>query len=162
MKIWSLEINAEMTQLKKGNDLIKNCFLMVRNEPYLIMNIVFTGVILLIIAYSGFFSPEKNNYPVFCIHQKLTGISCFSCGLSHSFSLILKGRVDEAYKWNIYGMRVFLFFISQLLMRVVFSFYYIKDETNRKGLINFDITGSILLFAIVFYPFFVQIFSDMF
>jgi hypothetical protein len=35
-----------------------------RNEPYLIVNIFFTGVILLIFAYSGFFSPVKDNYPV--------------------------------------------------------------------------------------------------
>ena len=89
-----------------------------RDEPYLILNIFFAGVVILIIVYSGIFSPDQNNYPVVCIHEKITGEPCFSCGLSHSFSLIVRGRISEAYQWNIYGMRVFLFFISQLVLRI--------------------------------------------
>ena len=42
---------------------------------------IFAGVILLIFAYSGIFSPDKDNYPVTCIHEKLTGLPCVSCGL---------------------------------------------------------------------------------
>ena len=107
--------------------------LRLRSEPYLIMNIIFAGVIILIIAYSGIFSPDQNNYPVVCIHERITGEPCFSCGLSHSFSLIVRGRIDEAYEWNIYGMRVFIFFISQLIMRIVFSLYYLKYTDTRKA-----------------------------
>jgi hypothetical protein len=124
-----------------------------RSEPYLIINIILAGVILLILAYSVFFSPEKDNYPVVCIHEKLTGEPCVSCGLSHSFSLILRGKISEAYKWNIYGVRVFIFFAAQLLMRVVFLIFYLKNPGTGKQLITYDIVVSIMLFIVTFLPF---------
>jgi hypothetical protein len=124
-----------------------------RSEPYLLINIILTGVILLILAYSGFFSPEKDNYPVVCIHEKLTGEPCVSCGLSHSFSLILRGKISEAYKWNIYGLRVFIFFAAQLVMRVVFSIFYLKNPGTGKQLITYDIVVSLMLFIVTFLPF---------
>lgn len=130
-----------------------------RNEPYLVINIILAGVILLIMIYSGIFSPVKNNYPVVCIHEKLTGEPCASCGLSHSFSLILRGQFKEAYEWNIYGMQVFLFFISQFCMRIVYSVIYFKWPGLRKQLIMLDIIGSIILFLIVFMPFIIFIFK---
>lgn len=133
----------------------------IRREPYLIINIFFAGVILLIIAYSGIFSPEKNNYPVVCIHEKLTGQPCVSCGLSHSFSLIVRGRIDEALKWNLYGLRVFLFFFSQLILRIAFSAFYIKYPDTRKQLIIIDCIGSGLIFLIAFWPFIASIFSGL-
>lgn len=131
----------------------------IKNEPYLIINIVFAGVILLIMAYSGIFSPEKNNYPVVCIHEKLTGQPCVSCGLSHSLSLILRGRIEDAYRWNVYGMRVFIFFLSQLFMRILFSRIYLNHPESRKQLITFDIIGSSLIFLITFLPFLIYIFK---
>ena len=158
MRILSQEISKRMTLSKrKANDLFRNYFSGIKDKPYIIINIVFAGVILLVLAYSGIFSPDKNNYPVVCIHQKLTGLPCFSCGLSHSFSLIVRGRVEEAYKWNVYGMRVFIFFVSQLMMRILFSVVYYRNENIRNWLIWYDIAGSILLFAISFYPFFRQL-----
>ena len=128
-----------------------------KNEPYLIINIVFAGIIFLIMLYSGIFSPEKDNYPVSCIHKELTGESCVSCGLSHSFSLILRGRITEAYHWNVYGMRVFLFFASQLFLRIIFSVFYTKNIETRKQLIILDIIGSTILFLLAFQQFFVYI-----
>jgi hypothetical protein len=129
------------------------------NEPYLVINMILAGVILLIFAYSGFFSPEKNNYPVVCIHEKLTGLPCVSCGLSHSFSLIVRGRVEEAYHWNRFGMRIFLFFAAQLALRVVFSIFYMKYPDTRKQLIIVDCIGSGIIFFIAFWPFIVNIIS---
>jgi hypothetical protein len=124
-----------------------------RDDPYLVLNIFFAGVVILIIAYSAIFSPDQNNYPVVCIHEKITGEPCFSCGLSHSFSLIVRGRIDEAYKWNIYGMRIFLFFLSQLFLRISFSLYYLKYTSTRKQLIVIDSISSCLLFLLTFWPF---------
>jgi hypothetical protein len=129
------------------------------NEPYLILNIFFAGVIIMIIAYSCIFSPDQNNYPVVCIHEKITGSQCFSCGLSHSFSLIARGRIQEAYEWNSNGMRVFLFFLSQLVMRIVFSFYYLKYPNTRKQLMVIDSIGSVLMFLLAFWPFLENIIS---
>lgn len=131
----------------------KNRLSTLLSEPYLVINIAFAGVILLIVGYSVLFSPTKNNYPVVCIHELLTGKPCASCGLSHSFSLIVRGNFAEAIRWNIYGMRIFFFFIGQLLLRIAFSAYYLLDPLNRRNLIILDITGSIVLFLISFYPF---------
>jgi hypothetical protein len=130
-------------------------------EPYLFINIFFAGVILLIFVYSGFFSPEKDNYPVACIHEKLTGEPCISCGLSHSFSLIVRGQIDEAYQWNPYGMRIFLFFAAQLVLRVAFSIFYQKYPETRMQLIIVDCFGSGIIFLIAFWPFVASIFSGI-
>jgi hypothetical protein len=148
-----------MNLFRKRNSFSKFSGVRLRNDPYLVFNIFFAGVILLIIVYSGIFSPDKNNYPVVCIHEKITGEPCFSCGLSHSFSLIVRGRILEAYQWNIYGMRVFLFFISQLILRIAFSLYYLKYTTFRKELIIVDSVGSGVLFLITFWPFLMSIFK---
>ncbi len=128
-----------------------------REHPYLPINIIFTGVILAILIYSGIFSPEKNDYPIVCYHEELTGMKCASCGLSHSFSYIVSGRFDEAFLANSYGMQIFLFFALQLIMRVVFSVIYVKNINNSYELIIYDITGSVILFLIAFYPFIRQI-----
>jgi len=86
-------------------------------KNYFILNVIFTGVILLIMGYSAFYSPDTGEYPVACIHEKITGEPCPSCGLSHAFSLIVRGRVAEALEWNSASLRVFLFFAVQLVMR---------------------------------------------
>lgn len=151
----------KMKLFRRKNDLLQNPEVRLHNEPYLIINIIFAGVILLIFLYSGFFSPDKNNYPVICIHEKITGEPCVSCGLSHSFSLIARGRIEEAYKWNRYGMRIFLFFALQLLMRVVFSFFFLKYPDTRKQLIIVDCIGSGIIFFIAFWPFLVSIISGI-
>jgi hypothetical protein len=145
-----------MTLLKLKSSIAR---IKLRNEPYLVINIVLAGVILLILAYSGIFSPEKNNYPIVCIHEKITGEPCVSCGLSHSLSLILRGRVAEAYQWNRYGMSVFLFFAGQLILRIIFSLLYLRYSSTRKQLILFDIIGSSFLFLITFMPFLTYIFK---
>jgi hypothetical protein len=129
-----------------------------RNEPYLVINLVLAGIIMLIMIYSGIFSPVKNNYPIVCIHEKITGEPCVSCGLSHSFSLILRGKIDEAYRWNRYGMRIFLFFAGELLLRVFFSIIYARNSGFHRQLITFDIVGSSIIFLIAFLPFIRYIF----
>jgi hypothetical protein len=150
-----------MKLFRRKSDLLQNPQARLFNEPYLIINIVFAGVILLIFLYSGFFSPDKDSYPVTCIHEKITGEPCVSCGLSHSFSLIVRARVEEAYRWNPYGMRIFLFFALQLLMRVSFSYYFLRYPDTRKQLIIVDCIGSGIIFLVAFWPFMVSIISGI-
>jgi hypothetical protein len=156
-----VETLRRMILYKRKSNPEQSLKLRLRNEPYLIINIFLAGVILLIIGYSAFFSPDKGNHPVSCIHEKLTGVPCISCGLSHSFSLIVRGRIEEAYHWNLYGMRVFLFFAAQLILRVVFSIYYLKNPDTRTQLIITDCIGSGLIFLISFWPFIANIFSGI-
>jgi hypothetical protein len=163
LKILKEETLRRMTlQKQKNSSGYKKLWIRLGNEPYLIINLIFAGIIVLIIIYSYIFSPGKDNYPVICLHEKLTGQPCFSCGLSHSFSLIVRGRIDESFKWNVYGMRVFLFFVSQLILRVAFSIFYIKNTNTRKQLIIVDCIGSGLIFLLAFWPFILKILSDFF
>lgn len=151
-----------MTLYKRTSSFLNERYkVSLANEPYLIINLLFAGVIALIIAYSGIFSPVKDNYPVICIHEKLTGQQCVSCGLSHSFSLIVRGETAEAYRWNQNGMRVFLFFVSQFIMRVLFSGFYLKNQKTRKQLIIIDSIGTGLIFLIAFWPFIVGIIRNI-
>jgi hypothetical protein len=147
---------------KRKNNNVQVTKARIWNEPYLIINIFFAGVILLVFAYSGFFSPEKDNYPVTCYHEQLTGTPCASCGLSHSFSLIVRGRFDDAYHWNRYGMRIFLFFAAQLVLRAAFSIFYLKYPDTRKQLIITDCIGSGIIFLVSFCPFMVSIIKGIF
>jgi hypothetical protein len=148
-----------MLLYRRKNNSESNSRIRPLKEPYLLINLIFAGVILLIFAYSGIFSPDRDNYPVTCIHEKVTGEPCVSCGLSHSFSLIVRGRVDEAYQWNPNGMRIFLFFAAQLVLRATFSMFYLKYPDTRKQLIIVDCIGSGIMFLVAFWPFIVNIFS---
>ncbi len=129
-------------------------------DPYLVINLALASVILLVFIYSGIFSPGKNNYPVVCIHEKVTGQPCISCGLSHSFSLLLRGRIAEARAWNSHGPRIFIFFAAQLVMRILFSAFRVKYLATGKKLIIYDIVGSTVLFLVAFSPFLINIFSS--
>lgn len=106
-------------------------------------------------GYSAFFSPDTGNYPIICIHEKLTGEPCPSCGMSHSFSLILQGRVDEAIAWNHFSIRVFLFFFLQLFLRVLLSVRYLKERTvaMRNAVVTTDIIITLAMFLLAFMPF---------
>jgi hypothetical protein len=161
LKIWREETLRRMTVQRQKSKPQHKPGVVLRNEPYLFINIFFAGVILLVIAYSGIFSPVKDNYPVICLHEKLTGQPCFSCGLSHSFSLIVRGEIEEARKWNIYGMRVFLFFVLQFVLRIMFSIFYLKYKDTGKKLIIIDCIGSGGLFLLAFWPFLANIFSGI-
>lgn len=147
-----------MTASTKTNNAFSLLKQRLISEPYLSVNTALAGVLLFMFVYSGIFSPEKNNYPVVCIHERLTGEQCASCGLSHSFSLIMKGKISEAYKWNSNGMRVFIFFAAQLVMRIVFLVFYLKHPQTVRQLIIYDTIASLTLFLITFMPFIKWIF----
>jgi hypothetical protein len=72
----------------------------------------------------------------------------------------VRGRISEAYEWNIYGLRVFLFFALQLVMRVAFSIFYVKYADTRKQLVTYDIASSVVLFLICFMPYIEWIFTQ--
>jgi hypothetical protein len=150
-----------MTPSERVSNFFREYRNSLRREQYLKINLILAGVIVLVFAYSGIFSPDKNNYPVVCIHEKLTGEQCFSCGLSHSFSLIVRGRIAEAHEWNKYGFQVFFFFFLQLVLRIAFPVFFIQNPGNRKRLIPIDIGGSILLFLVAFYPFLKNLFTNL-
>jgi len=122
-------------------------------RAYFAVNIILAGVILLIMGYSGFYSPDENEYPVVCIHEKLTGEQCPSCGLSHAFSLIIRGRIDEALLWNSASLRVFLFFALQLFMRLSLGARSLVTGRWLKQIVRADVLVSSAMALYAFYPF---------
>ena len=111
--------------------------------------------------YSGLFSPERNKYPVKCVHEQITGKPCPSCGLSHSFSYIIRGNFKSANDWNTYGMRVFLFFLLQLLMRISGIIVLLRNRLVPKNMIFADIGISLIAFGLSFSQFVSYYFSAL-
>ncbi len=123
------------------------------SRPYLALNVIFAGVILLILGYSFFYSPDEERYPVPCVHEKITGEPCPSCGLSHAFSLIVRGRIDEALEWNSQSVRVFLFFALQLVMRIVLGAVSLETVRGLKRVTVTDAVVSSAMALVAFFPF---------
>jgi len=122
-------------------------------RPYFILNVILTGVILTIMGYSFFYSPDEEKYPVPCVHQAITGEPCPSCGLSHAFSLIVRGRIDEALQWNSQSIRVFLFFVVQFFMRIGLGAWTLVTARGLKQITVADATVSSAMTLVAFYPF---------
>lgn len=119
-------------------------------DAYHRINMIFAGVIVMIFLYSGFFSPREDNYPVKCVHKEILGKSCPSCGLSHSFSEIIRRNFTKAGEWNPNGFPVFFFFLIQLFLRVLVSVVYARNLAPVQWIIAIDITVSLLLFLYCF------------
>ena len=56
-----------------------------------------------------------------CVFIKYFNRECFSCGMSHSFISISKGNFDEAYRFNKFGIYLYLFFVLNILSLLLFS-----------------------------------------
>jgi hypothetical protein len=136
----------------------RNNLSFIKEEPYIAVNLLLALIIAGVLVYSLVFSPDKGDYPVVCVHELLTGEPCVSCGLSHSFSLILRGRFEEAFDWNPHGIRLFLFFSGQLSMRILFSFLYFFLADKRRSLVITDIALSLFFALYSFWPFLVYIY----
>ena len=120
---------------------------------YQLINIIIAGIIVCIFIYSGIFSPISNNYPVSCVHEQLTGLNCPSCGMSHSFSYILRGDFNSAASWNEYGPRVFLFFLFQLTLRISNLIILKKRPALLRSVAIYDIGLSVLSVGLGFWQF---------
>ncbi len=83
------------------------------------VNILAGSAIILIFAYSAIFSADSGNYPVECVHVAAYGQQCPTCGISHSFSEIIRGNISSAAGYNRNGPLLFGFFFFQLLLRTV-------------------------------------------
>jgi len=122
-------------------------------KPYFLLNIILAGVILLIMGYSLFYSPDEERYPVPCVHEKITGEPCPSCGLSHAFSLIVRGRTEEALEWNSYSMRIFIFFALQLVMRAGLAVVALRPSRHLRQIAVTDAAVSAVMALTAFWPF---------
>jgi len=122
----------------------------------LIINLIFAGLIVILILYSFIFSAEGINYPVPSAGEWITGQTLPSTGLSRSFSEIVRLEFDRARKYNPYGIRIFSFFMIQLLLRIAGSVLalYVRAGRLRTAIIS-DALCSSFLFVLCFWPFLV-------
>ncbi len=120
----------------------------------LVINSVFAGIIMIVFFYSGFFDPEKDNYPLVCIHEKVTGQPCPSCGMSRSFSCLIRGEPEKAVMFNEYGPRVFLFFLFHLVMRISNIVVVLRKPQFIRELILIDSVLAVITFILAFRQFF--------
>lgn len=119
-------------------------------NTYLLVNLVFCIFLVIIFLYSLVF--RANNHPIPALLTDLTGEIPPSKGLSSSFSEIVRGNFELANEYNPYGLRVFSFFVAQLLMRIFFSILtFLKPKKISIPLIA-DITISIVIFIFCFAP----------
>jgi len=130
-------------------------------EPYIKINIIFGVIIILIITYSAIFDAEKQNHPLPSFYSELSGESSVSSGLSRSFSEIVRGNYASAKKLNANGMRIFIFFAVQLILRAIFSFVFYFGRSLRGYLVYTDCVISVLLFIFCFRPFLLYMVEQM-
>jgi hypothetical protein len=129
-----------------------NQFILKKN--YTIINLVFIGIIVSVIFYSVVYSANGLKHPVpsgaALIHDQIA----LSTGLSRSFSEIARLNFKQAKLYNPYGIRLFVFFIIQLFLRLaaLVIIYYVPGKLQRSWYI-YDAAVSILLFIVFFWPF---------
>jgi hypothetical protein len=119
-------------------------------KPYQIINIALGSVVIGIVLYSLLY--RGNNHPIPSLFTQLTGIIPPSKGLSASFSELVRGNIETAGLLNPYGLRIFAFFIIQLLTRVLVSIAIEAEWLKQSRIIILDSLFSITLFIICFAP----------
>jgi hypothetical protein len=112
---------------------------------------------MLFFVYSLSFSARAHNHPIPSFYAKITGKESISSGLSRSFSEIIRGNFKRAKEYNIYGLRVFLFFVVQFFLRFLFSYLYGHEFVARNLIVISDSVISIILFIVCFCPFAVSL-----
>ncbi len=117
-----------------------------KNYPYIIVNAIITGVILLIIIYSGIFSASGIPHPI----KSLTTEPTVSTGLSRAFSEIVRFNFSKAEQFNRYSIHIFCFLFIQFFIRIIVSLLLLDCKISKKVLLYTDILSSILLFLWAF------------
>ena len=108
-------------------------------SPYQMINILTGLVIVMVFIYSGIFSTGDGYYPVECAHVSVYVEDCRTCGLSRSFSEMVRGNFSSASEYNRNGPLLFAFFVSQLFMRAIAGLVLHRIEktgTGNSGVIN--------------------------
>jgi predicted transcriptional regulator len=124
-------------------------------SPYQCVNILLAVFILLIFIYSAVFSAERSNHPVPSSYKIITGQESSSTGLSRSFSSIVRFQFKKANEYNPWGIRIFLFFLIQLFLRIFFTISYssllVKVGIRISVMLDCIISGVMLM--VFFEPF---------
>ena len=118
-------------------------------NAYIKINLLFAGIIIAVIIYSGIFSAQYE-HPIKCVHFEQTGVECETCGISRSFSEIVRFDFQSARDFNRNGIPVFLFFLIQLVLRLCFSLVFVKKWIKSRNVVIIDSIISLTLFVVTF------------
>jgi hypothetical protein len=122
---------------------------------------VFAGVIAGIMVYSFIYGMEGAVHPIPSGSELISGTTSASTGMSRSFSSIVRLDLAGARVFNPYGIRIFLFFLIQLFLRMFFFILSATDKPGRqRNLIFTDIVLSVILFVVLFMPFIIELISQ--
>ncbi|MBN2612788.1 MAG: hypothetical protein JXB00_14630 [Bacteroidales bacterium] len=127
-------------------------------HPCLIINIIFIILIIAFFLYFIIYTPDSG-YPVKSGYTSVTGKKSISTGLSRSLSSVARLELNEAKKYNPYGLQVFSFFFIQLILRIVAVIFILKPVSKPVLLTVFDAAITLVLFIICFSPFIIEAFG---
>lgn len=128
------------------------------NDSYRLLNLIFAGIILALFVYSIYYGGDRT-HPVPSFYNLLTGENSISTGLTRSFSAIVRLNFNDAREYNPHGIRIFLFFLIQLLLRT--TGIVLANHAKRSMIILIDITVSAILFMVLFWPFIMNLFEEL-
>jgi hypothetical protein len=129
----------------------------VTRSSYVFLNIILLILICGIFTYCYFLNTLDAHFT--CAHKLYLGTDCISCGLTRSFSSILHHDNARALVLNQFGWQIFLFFLIETFLRIVFLITTIIRRHWKANLLRIDWMISGVLFLGCFYPFIFSSFS---
>lgn len=102
---------------RKGPDtalLSKPCFSRELTKKQISFRAVSVLCLLTIFLLARFRAPEQILFPP-CMFKTITGLSCFTCGMTHSFHALAQGQIIESFRYHLMGPFLFLVFAFLLL-----------------------------------------------
>ncbi len=113
-------------------------------QQYRLFNGLMGIALSLVFIYPLLFSKLDANQQIYCVHKVWLNKPCNSCGITHDFKHILKGTYfKQQVLQNEHSIKVFLFFVSLLLSRIVLSMC--SKKIVLKSILTIDITWHICL-----------------
>ncbi len=123
-----------------------------KHNSYLLVNGLLAGIIVLIFLYSALFSAGGWQHPIPSQYTQEVA----STGLSRAFSALMRGNLQAAQAYNSFAVRLFLFFLAQLLLRLLVHLALFKNRFPQNKVLFIDILLSLLLFLPTFGVFIVM------
>ncbi len=148
-------MNLKIQSITNKVNRLRNTILL---HPYLSINAILAGFIFLIFLYSAVFSPEKENYIFHSAHETFSVDYSLSTGLSRGFSSIVRLRFNDALNYNPLSIRIFMFFLIQLFLRI---FFFLSSKKPVYGDLRFTILPDIVISSVLFIVFFEPFWREM-
>lgn len=118
-----------------------------RIDSYKKVNVIF--IILIAFAFFYCFLLPYLSISISSSCEGLPQIYCKSRGLTRAFSEILRFNFDKAIAYNIFSIKIFIFFLLQFVGRIIINKQI--SEINFKRVLYLDIFLSLLFFLYAFH-----------